>query len=123
MSAWIILLVIPKADRLQCEEYFAGFVHGFDVVFISPRRCIVSAKSALAVYSDKVRVDSHSRLEGLVDVLDPGSVALSSNTGDARADTDIAAARDSEASEITNGGVGAASCVSTERDIAHGIVS
>ena len=71
----IILLVVAKADRLKSIDRFARCVHWLNVMFVSARRDVGSAKSAVAVYRDQVWVGSNLRLNIGIDLADITAVA------------------------------------------------
>ncbi len=114
-------LLIAIGDRFEREERFARLVHRLDVLLVTSRRTGATKPAVANLYCNGLDPNTEG-LYGRVNVSNP-SLVVPSNTGDASADNDIAAARDTSASEITNGGVGVASYVGTERQIADSIVS
>ena len=113
---------LAEGDRFEREERFARLVHRLDVLLVTPRRTGATKPAIANLYCNEVET-ANDGLYGRINVSNPSLIALGNNTTDASADNDIAAARDTNASKITNGGVGAASYVVTERQIADRIVS
>ena len=111
------LLFITEGDRLKRQNRFARFVHGLNLV-LEPSRG--DKRADLVVGID---VNCSARRDRGVNISDPSGVALASNPQDGRADADIAAARDTNASDIADGGVVVASYIDTERVIADGDVA
>src|SRR4029077_18167933 len=71
----IVLLVVAKADRLKLIDRFAGCVHRLNVMFVSARRAVCSAKSAVAVYRDQVWIGANLRLQMGVNLADIATAA------------------------------------------------
>ena len=71
----IVLLVVAKADRLKLIDRFAGCVHGLNVMFVSARRDVGSAKSAVAVYRNEIWIGANLRLNIRINLADVAAVA------------------------------------------------
>src|SRR6478736_9779684 len=113
----INLLLVAEADRFKREKRFAGLIHGFDVVLVASRGGL-EAKFAASAYSNKDAVSLRRR----ADVSDAGDVALTSNTQDILADTDITTSRDVETGLKAQSNVRAAGyvlleCMGTDRRV------
>jgi len=67
--------VVAKADRLKLIDRFAGCVHGLNVMFVSARRDVGAAESAVAVYGDQVWIGAHLRLNIGINVPDIAAIA------------------------------------------------
>ena len=77
----IVLLVIAKADRLKLIDGFAGCLHRLNIMFVSARRDVCSAKSAVAVYRNEIWIGANLRLNVGINLADIAAVArvLSTN--------------------------------------------
>src|SRR6266511_2367841 len=71
----IILLVVTKTYCFDSIDRFAGFLHRLDIMLIPARRDVGSAKSAAAIYSNKIGIGTDLGLHVRVDLADVAAVA------------------------------------------------
>src|SRR6266540_4426942 len=71
----IILLVVTKTYGFESIDRFAGFLHRLDIMLIPARRDVGSAKSAAAIYSNKIGIGTDLGLHVRVDLADVAAVA------------------------------------------------
>jgi hypothetical protein len=117
----IVLLVVAKADRLECVDGFARCVHWLNVVFVSTRRDICSTKSTVAVYRNEIRVGPNLRLNIGIDLANKTGVAYVLTKG---ADgNNVVDVRNGAAGEAAQGDITVAGAVVSQRSTADGRVA
>lgn len=104
------LLLVSKANRSKRQNRFAGLLHRLDLLLEPARR---HKRADLVACRDVNGPPTGNRS---INISDPGGVAFASNSEDALADADIAAAgRKSTASIEADPYVGCSGCVEIER--------